>query len=248
MSHKIIKIQMIYFLVPVYNEVDNLEQLCVNLRNVLPDHEKYFVFSDDGSRDGSQQKIQQMLEKEKYVILGDGSNNGPGYAFNTGFEWILQNAHDIENDIIVTIEADNTSDLKILPIMIKNTEMGFDLVLASVYAQGGGFDKTSFFRRLTSLTANLILRFALDLKVLTLSSFYRVYKVSIIKKIKENNPVIIHETGFICMIEVLLKAVRSKGSVLEVPMVLNSLQRKGKSKMKVFKTMMSYLRFLVKKK
>ncbi len=239
---------MIYFLVPVYNEVDNLEQLCVNLRNVLPDHEKYFVFSDDGSRDGSQQKIQQMLEKEKYVILGDGSNNGPGYAFNTGFEWILQNAHDIENDIIVTIEADNTSDLKILPIMIKNTEMGFDLVLASVYAQGGGFDKTSFFRRLTSLTANLILRFALDLKVLTLSSFYRVYKVSIIKKIKENNPVIIHETGFICMIEVLLKAVRSKGSVLEVPMVLNSLQRKGKSKMKVFKTMMSYLRFLVKKK
>lgn len=239
---------MIYFLVPVYNEKDNLDQLCENLHHVMPGYEKYFVFSDDGSSDGSQQKIQKVMENERYVILGDGSNNGPGFAFNKGFEWILQKSQDIENDIIVTIEADNTSDLKILPVMIKNTEMGFDLVLASVYAQGGGFDKTSFFRRLTSLSANLVLRFAFDLKVLTLSSFYRVYKVSIIKKIKANNSDIIKEPGFICMIEVLLKAVKSDASVLEIPMMLNSLQRKGKSKMKVFKTMMSYFIFLIKKK
>ena len=179
---------MIYFLIPVFNEIDNLEQLCENLLNVLPEYEKYFVFSDDGSTDGSQQKIQQLLEKEKHIVLGDGSNNGPGFAFNKGFEWIIQNSKDIENDMIVTLEADNTSDLKILPVMVKNTEMGFDIVLASVYAQGGGFDKTSFLRRLTSLTANLMLRFVLDLKVLTLSSFYRVYKLSMVKKIREMDP------------------------------------------------------------
>jgi dolichol-phosphate mannosyltransferase len=239
---------MIYFLIPVYNEIDNLDQLCNSLKNVLPEYDKYFVFADDGSRDGSQAKIKQLLANEKYTVLGDGTNNGPGYAFNMGFEWILQNAKDTEKDIIVTIEADNTSDLDILPVMVKNNEMGFDLVLASVYAQGGGFDKTSFFRRIISLTANLVLRFAFDLKVLTLSSFYRVYKVSIIKKIKENNVAIITEPGFICMIEILLKSIRVNATVLEVPMTLSSLKRKGKSKMKVFKTMISYFTFLIKKK
>jgi dolichol-phosphate mannosyltransferase len=239
---------MVYFLIPVYNEIGNLEKLCENLQRVLPGYEKYFVFSDDGSTDGSPNKIKQMLGKEKHIVLGDGSNHGPGYAFNRGFEWILENAGDLENDLIVSLEADNTSDLKILPVMIKNAEMGFDLVLASVYAQGGGFDKTSFFRRILSLIANLVLRFAFDLKVLTLSSFYRVYRISILKKVKEKNPVIISENGFICMIEILLKAVRSDARVIEVPMMLNSLQRSGKSKMKVFKTMMSYLRFLLKRK
>ena len=239
---------MIYFLIPVFNELDNIEKLCNNLRNVLPGAEKYFVFSDDGSSDGSPQKIQQVLNKEAYIILGDGNNHGPGYAFNMGFEWILQHSADVDKDLIVTLEADNTSDLTILPVMVKNAEMGFDLVLASVYAQGGGFDKTSFLRRLLSFIANIILRFAFDLKVLTLSSFYRVYKVSILKKIKQVNPVIVQEKGFICMIEVLLKAVKNNARIIEVPMMLKSLQRKGKSKMKVFKTMMSYLKFLLKRK
>lgn len=232
-------------MIPVYNEEDNLEQLCKSLCNQLPEQEKFYVFSDDGSSDGSQQKIKQTLAAGSYVILGDGSNNGPGYAFNAGFDWILQNSRD--TDFIVSLEADNTSDLNILPVMIKNAEMGFDLVLASVYAQGGGFDQTSTFRRVVSLGANLLLRFAFDLKVLTLSSFYRVYKVSLIRKIKEKDRVIIREKGFICMIEILSKAIKENASVLEVPMMLNSSKRKGKSKMKVFKTMISYLRFLMKK-
>lgn len=239
---------MIYFLVPLYNEVGNLDQLCENLQKVMPEHEKYFVFSDDGSTDGSQEKIQQLLKNEPHIVLGDGTNSGPGHAFNTGFEWILENAKNIKDDLIVTLEADNTSDLSILPIMIKNAEMGFDLVLASVYAQGGGFDKTTFFRRLVSLVANLILRFALDLKVLTLSSFYRVYHLSLIKNIKEHNSAIIHENGFICMIEILHKAVRLHAKTIEVPMMLHSTLREGESKMKVFKTMMSYFRFFLKKK
>jgi dolichol-phosphate mannosyltransferase len=239
---------MLYFLIPVFNELDNLDVLCKNLQEVLPDYQKFYVFFDDGSSDGSQKKIAELLKEGSFIVLGDGTNNGPGYAFDKGFEWILQDSKNPEQDKIVTVEADNTSDLNILPIMVKNAEMGFDLVLASVYAQGGGFDKTSFFRRIISLAANLLLRFAFDLKILTLSSFYRVYTVSIIKKIKVANPKIIRETGFICMIEVLLKAVRADAKVLEIPMMLYSEKRKGKSKMKVFKTMIAYLKFLIRSK
>jgi dolichol-phosphate mannosyltransferase len=95
-----------------------------------------------------------------------------------------------------------------------------------------------------SFFANLILRLVFDIKVLTLSSFYRVYKISLIKAIKEKNKDIITETGFISMIEILIKAIKLEAKIIEVPMLLKSENRKGKSKMKIFKTIVSYLKFL----
>ncbi len=235
---------MIYFLIPIFNEEQNLNLLSENLRSILSDEQKYFIFADDGSSDGSVEKIHQLFKGLDYTVLGDGTNHGPGHAFNVGFEWIL-NQSKTDSDIVVTIEADNTSDLNILYPMVCNNRMGFSMVLASVYSQGGGFDKTSFLRKFYSSIANLLLRFIFDIKVQTLSSFYRVYSIVLLKKIKVQHKVIIAERGFLCMIEILIKAIKSDATILEVPMMLNSAQRKGKSKMKVFKTMLSYIRFVL---
>ena len=46
------------------------------------------------------------------------------------------------------------------------------------------------------------------------------------------------------MVEILIKAIKLEAKIIEVPMLLNSENRKGKSKMKIFKTILSYLRFL----
>ena len=238
---------MIYFLIPIYNEVPNLELLAVNLKKILPKEEKFYVFSDDGSSDNSVQLIKQLFEGEDYKCLGDGSNHGPGYAFNTGFEWILNQSKNKE-DIVVTLEADNTSDLSILPKMLGIARLDFDLVLASIYAQGGGFEQTSFIRKVLSFLANMFFRSFFDVKILTLSSFYRVYKVELLRKIQANYSQIIAESGFISMLEMLLKAINLKAKMLEVPMVLHSSKRKGKSKMKLMKTVMSYLRFFADSK
>ncbi|TND09365.1 MAG: dolichol-phosphate mannosyltransferase [Bacteroidetes bacterium] len=235
---------MIYFLIPIYNESSNLQQLAESLMQAAPGTDKFYVFSDDGSSDGSQKMIAEIFAGQKHIVLGDGSNHGPGYAFNTGFEWILQHAAD-ESDLIVTLEADNTSDAAILPDMLVISGLGYDLVLASVYAQGGGFEKTSFFRKLLSNTANLFFRFFFNVKVQTLSSFYRVYRLSLLKKIKASYPVLIEESGFLCMLEILLKAIHCHARILEVPMMLRSSKRKGKSKMKIMRTSFSYMRFLL---
>lgn len=236
---------MIFFLIPVYNESLNLIGLIHNLQNTLPDYPKYYVFVDDYSTDNSIEIIKKNFSSDNFKILNNEVNQGPGYCFNKGFEWVLLNSKD-PADLIVTIEADNTSDLNILIDMVKISELGYDLVLASVYAQGGGFDKTSFFRKLFSHIANLLFRFLFNIKVLTLSSFYRVYKISLIKAIKNNHKEIISEKGFICMLEILLKAVKYNAKIIEVPMVLYSTKRKGKSKMKVVKTGLQYLSFLIR--
>lgn len=236
---------MLYFLIPVYNEENNLAELKKSLLSYAMSYNKYYVFSDDGSTDGTIETIKKLFQGLDFVVLSDGKNHGPGNAFNVGFNWILDHSKD-DTDRIVTMEADNTSDIKILEPMLSISELGFDLVLASVYAQGGGFDKTSFMRKFYSLLANFIFRFIFDIKILTLSSFYRVHNIATVRKIKTSFSHIIEEKGFIAMLEVLLKAVSVNARIIEVPMVLHSSKRMGKSKMKIFRTFMDYMAFIIK--
>ena len=118
------------------------------------------------------------------------------------------------------------------------------MVLASIYAQGGGFYKTTFSRRLISTIANLFFRFLFNVQVLTISSFYRVYSLTLLKKVKQQYDVLISENGFICMLEILLKSISCNAKIIEVPMTLNSNKRIGKSKMKIFRTIFEYLIFV----
>ncbi len=235
---------MIFFLIPVYNEAANLD----NLHRALTSREDHptihYVFSDDGSTDRSREMIDKLFAGSTYTLLGDGVNRGPGAAFNTGFEWIVKNAS--PTDTVVTIEADCTSDLGILPVMLTLRTLGYDLVLASVYAQGGGFDKTSFFRKFISASANFLFRFLFNVKVLTLSSFYRVYSVQLLRRIQEKYAGFISESGFVCMLEILVRSIHCDARIIEVPMQLHSSRRIGPSKMKVFSTTLRYFRFLAR--
>ena len=239
---------MIYFLVPIFNEEANIANLHNELTALSLNDEVHYVFSDDGSTDSSKEYIRKIYHGRQFTILGDGINRGPGAAFNTGFLWILSHSKN-ETDVIVTLEADCTSDLSILPTMLTLNTLGYDLVLASVYAQGGGFDKTSFIRKMISSLANFMYRFLFGIKVLTLSSFYRVYKIALIRKIsKQDNNVVIRENGFVSMLEILSKAIACQATIIEVPMILQSHKRIGQSKMKVFKTTLHYLKYLFRTK
>jgi dolichol-phosphate mannosyltransferase len=236
---------MLYFLIPVFNESLNLGQLAENLKAVMPGEEKFYLFVDDGSTDDTVSKASSLFSNEQHHIITKEKNAGPGHSFNLGFMWITEHSKD-DNDLTITIEADNTSDLGILPRMIAIARMDYDLVLASVYAQGGGFEKSSLFRKIISFSANFFLRFAFNIRVQTLSSFYRVYSLKLLRKIRGSYAQIISENGFVCMFEILLKAVKQEASVIEVPVKLRSTNRKGKSKMKIIRTMRQYLRFTFK--
>jgi dolichol-phosphate mannosyltransferase len=187
--------------------------------------------------------INSTFHDSKIKILGDGINRGPGYAFNLAFDWVLGKSNS-KDDIIVTMESDCTSDLSILNIMLSLNRMGFNLILASVYAQGGGFDNTTISRRLISSIANILYRFLFNIQVQTISSFYRVYSIELLSDIKFKYNKIIEENGFICMLEILIKSISCNAKIIEVPMTLQSNKRIGKSKMKIIKTTIQYFIFL----
>src|ERR1700722_9880248 len=107
---------MIYFLIPVFNETDNIALLADSITNCLPGESKFFVFVDDCSTDNTIAVINKHFADKSLQIITKEANGGPGDSFNKGFDWILNHSASAD-DIVVTLEGDNTSDIAILPTM-----------------------------------------------------------------------------------------------------------------------------------
>jgi dolichol-phosphate mannosyltransferase len=239
---------MFHFIVPAYNESQNLPVLMKKMSSYMQKNgDSYTVLIvDDGSSDDTQEVIKVLCAKYPLKTVRHQVNKGPGQAFLTGLREVLKYASD--SDIVITKEADNTSDLSILKSMIDKINNGSDLVLASCYADEGGIEGTSFLRIFLSSVANLLLKLLFSIKgVHTYSSFYRVYKTTLLKQFfNVFGDRAVEEKGFACMAEMLIKFNRITKNISEVPMILRGNMRKGKSKMRILKTTMDYL-FLMSK-
>jgi dolichol-phosphate mannosyltransferase len=233
--------------VPAYNEEENIG-IFLDRMQTLPEHLRLrqVIVVDDGSVDNTRAIALSYGDKLPVSVESHPGNQGVGQAFRTGFAAALKVAQPL--DVIITIEADNTGDLGILPEMVRLVGDGMDLVLASCYAPGGGVEGSNWVRLFLSKAANLILKIAFPRpKVATYSSFYRAYRPEILRRAMTHyDDDFIEEAGFVCMVEVLIKISRLTDRITEVPMVLSIDNRIGNSKMRVFKTMMSYFRFIMR--
>lgn len=238
---------MLWFIIPIYNEAENLPLLLESLKNATVDKEWHAVFINDGSNDNTIQVLENATKQFPITILNHPENSGVHQAFLTGFSHTLSVGK--EKDIVVTLEGDNTSDLSIFPSMLHNLSNGDDVVLASCYANGGGIKGSSIHRIIISELANWLIRvcFPIMRNFHTLSSFFRAYHFEALQKaFKHYNGNLIEEEGFVCMVELLVKFLAMELNVSEVPMILDTNKRCGKSKMKVMKTAWRYLHFIVK--
>jgi len=239
---------MLRFIIPAYNEEKNIGVLVENTRKFVQreKHEYQIIVVNDGSTDKTVQILDELKKKAPIVILDQGSNKGVGEAFRTGFKYAAEVAE--EGDIIISKEADNTSDLAILGGMINKITEGYDLVLASCYMPGGEVTNTSISRRILSVGANFLLKMTTPLKgVHTFSSFYRAYRANLIKEAYGiYGEKLIEEKGFSCMVELLIKLANLDIKITEVPMTLKGDMRKGRSKMKILDTTISYIKLIFK--
>lgn len=240
--------ERVFFLIPAYNEEDNLDFLFTNIDRFMHffGYTYHIVLVNDGSTDQTVQIVTAYQEKGlPLTLLHHDTNYGPGKAFSTGFETVLTLAND--HDMIVTIEADNTSDLCVLNRMFEQCQRGYDLVLASVYGEGR-IVGAPVHRQIFSYVCNLLLQLLLRIRgVNTFTSFFRVYRASMLKRtLRLYGDKFIEERGFICMIELLVKFHHSGYKITQTPMLLDSRIRVGKSKMRSFKNIQETLKFLWK--
>jgi dolichol-phosphate mannosyltransferase len=241
---------VIHVVVPAYDEAANIAAALDDIRERLePLGVRHrVVVVDDGSRDGTAEIARAASAPLRPVdVVVHERNLGPGAAFRSGFLHVLRDADPA--DLVVTLEGDRTSDPRVLMRMVHRAwEEGDDVVLASCYLYGGGIRGTRLHRVFLSHVANGLMKKALGLSGLaTLSSFYRVYQVSALRAMRERwGEAFITTQGFECMVEVLYRAARLGLRISEVPMVLDGSRRAGRSKMRVARTSLAYLRLALR--
>jgi dolichol-phosphate mannosyltransferase len=174
-------------------------------------------------------------------------NAGLGAAINSGIRVALAEASvSFDDDAIVTLEADNTSDLEDLPAMLARFQQGYDVVLASVYAPGGKILGVEPWRLWASKAVSGTFRVAGGLRQIhTLSSLYRVYRASTLRAAAETyGYLLVREPGFAANVELLLKLYNAGAKVAEVPTVNDWSRRLGQSKMSLKPTVLAYGRLM----
>jgi len=231
---------MVRFVIPAFNETPNIPALMADLGPVARDLGARIIFVDDGSTDGTADCILEHRGDLHVAVVRHRTNYGLGTAINTGLRAALGEADD--DDAIVTLEADNTSDLSDLPRMLALFSEGHDIVLASVYAPGGRIVGVAPWRLAASKAVSNTFRVVGGLRdIHTLSSLYRVYRAGTIRSAAETyGYLLVREPGFAANVELLLKLYNSGARVAEVPTVNDWGRRQGVSKMQLKPTVLAY--------
>ena len=110
--------------VPIYNEIENLEPLCERLHEVIggTGWSYELVLVDDGSTDGSGDVLRRLHgESSQVKVLSFRRNFGQTAALAAGFEYAGGN-------VIVSMDADLQNDPSDIPKLVAKLEEGYDLV------------------------------------------------------------------------------------------------------------------------
>ena len=136
-------------LIPLYNEVENLDPLIAALLPVLDKIGRTYeiLLIDDGSQDGTTEKIVACSREHasiRGVILG--TNYGQTAAMMAGFE-------EARGEILIPMDGDLQNDPEDIPHLLAKMEEGYDLV------SGWRRDRKDrdFGRRLPSRIANWLI-------------------------------------------------------------------------------------------
>ncbi|HSZ26414.1 MAG TPA: glycosyltransferase family 2 protein [Cytophagaceae bacterium] len=232
---------------PAYNEEKSLPSLLRKISAVAI-HDVYRIevlVVNDGSTD---QTAQVALEaaSSNVALLNLIPNRGLAGAIREGLKEALTNME--AEDIVVTMDADDSHDPLLILKMVEEVNRGADIVIASRYRKGSKIIGLSNYRKMLSFVAGGLFRVVFAVKgVRDYTCGYRAYKVSLLKKAQRHyEEKLIEQKGFACMAEILVKMKLFHPIIVEVPFILRYDQKKSASKMNILKTIRQTLYLLFK--
>jgi len=239
---------MIFFALPAYNESENLAPLLGRIESVMRQTgEPYlFIAVNDGSTDTTLQLLQELAGQLPLEIINHPRNMNLGPTLRDALRGAL--AHAKPEDIVVTMDADNSHDPALIPEMIALAHGGKELIVASRYVRGAGEVGLAFHRRLFSRVVNVLLRTFFPITNLTdYTCGYRAYRAEILfAASRRYGNRLIEEVGFTCMAELLLKLRPLIRKAAEVPLILRYDLKRGRSKMRVARTIFRYFHLIAR--
>jgi dolichol-phosphate mannosyltransferase len=234
---------MIYIVLPAYNEEEGLEKLLERIRRIGRAYslEYQLIIVNDGSSDHTAQVVESYADVMPVELINFEKNRGITQVFRTGFKRVCELGED--EDICITMDADNTQNPYVILDIVKKISQGFDIVIASRFEEGGKVVKAPWFRMLLSLGVAWLLKHFVPIKgVQDYSTFYRGYRVKILREaFARHGEALIEGHGFSGMADLLIKASKITDRIGEVPFVLRYDLKEGGSGMRIFRTIGGYL-------
>ena len=134
----------ISIIIPCYNEQDNIERLCGELRTMFSNNKEYLwkvILIDDGSTDGTLQCLRRAAEKDaRFGYISLSRNFGKENALLAGFDRA-------DTDCAVIMDADLQHPPTLIPEMVAAWKEGYD----DVYAKRATRGKEPWLRRRLSM-------------------------------------------------------------------------------------------------
>jgi dolichol-phosphate mannosyltransferase len=234
---------MIYFLMPAYNEETEIGPRLRGIANLMEQkrlpYEIWVV--NDGSRDRTVEMIEGISKEIPIRTLHHEKNRGIGVAFLNGLKEMVKTVRD--EDVIITLDADNTHNLKTVEFMLKRIDEGYEVVIGSCFTTGGMMIGVPMLRYLLSYLSNLAYRCLFHVKgIRTYTGFYRAHTGAAVKTaFAKFGDRLIETTGFAAMAELVIKFRQIPLFMTEVPMIIRYDLSGRASKMRVMATIREHL-------
>ena len=234
---------MIYVFLPAYNEEIALRPLVHKIHETLIKLMPYHILIlNDGSNDQTETVVLELKRDYPITVLSHNINQGLGQTMIDGLNYLAKIA--TEEDLIVTLDSDNTHEPNYISIAIQKIRDGYDLVIMSRFQKGGKEIGLSFGRKIMSRGACLFLKIFFPIKgIRDYSCGFRVFQASAIRRAIQTFDkefIRLPHLGFVVMCEILIKLRLLGCRITEIPFILRYDQKPGRSKNNIFRTILGY--------
>ena len=167
---------------PIYNEIENLPELYRRVKEVMDSSDERWelILVDDGSTDGSTEKIRELAKKDKLVRpVIFARNFGHQVAITAGWDYA-------RGDAIVIIDADLQDPPEVILELAKKWREGYEVV----YAVRSEREGESWFKKFTAAMFYRIIYSITDVKIPVDTGDFRLMDrkvVDVLKQMKERH-------------------------------------------------------------
>jgi glycosyltransferase involved in cell wall biosynthesis len=164
--------EKVSFVVPIYNEKENIEVLCRSIGEAMDplSHPYEIILVNDGSNDGSWKEIERLAETNKSLLgLDLVTNYGQSTALSAGID-------KAGGELIVLMDGDMQNDPADVPMMLRILkEQDCDVVSGERVRR----KDSAISRRVPSKIANFFIRLITGVKLRDYGCALRVFRIEI---------------------------------------------------------------------